>query len=157
MEIAIGQAAPSFSLYNTAKTLVSLHGLKGQNVILLFFPLAFTSTCTKELCSVRDDIAHYNNANATVFGISVDSVYTLQKFKEEQHLNFDLLSDFNKEASEAYNVLYETFGPMEMKGVSKRAAFVINKVGKLIYAEVCASPGDVPDFTAIKNSLQKGD
>ena len=154
MEITVGQQAPSFSLYNTERNLVSLDDVKGKNVVLLFFPLAFTSTCTAELCSVRDNIATYNDTNAVVFGISVDSTATLQRFKEDQNLNFDLLSDFNKTASKAYNVLYDSFGNMEMQGVSKRAAFVINPDGKILYAEVCASPADVPDFDKIKNSLQ---
>src|SRR4051812_44868701 len=107
--VEIGHKAPEFSLYDTTKTMVSLADLKGKNVLLLFFPLAFTSTCTTELCFVRDSISSYNNLNAKVFGISVDSAYTLAKFKHEQQLNFELLSDFNKEASIAYDSIYETF------------------------------------------------
>src|SRR6267378_2708714 len=98
MAIKVGQPAPAFALYDTEKNKVSLSDNKGKPVLLLFFPFAFTGTCTKELCSVRDDIALYNKVNATVFGISVDSLHTLKKFKEEQKLNFTLLSDFNKEA-----------------------------------------------------------
>src|SRR6201992_4531896 len=94
--IKVGQQAPDFTLYNSEKEKVTLSDLKGKNVLLLFFPQAFTGTCTKELCSTRDNIALYNQANAQVFGISVDSVFTLAKYKEEQHLNFPLLSDFNK-------------------------------------------------------------
>src|SRR4051812_40806922 len=105
MLIQKGQPAPAFSLYNPEKKLVSLADLKGKNVLLLFFPLAFTSVCTAELCSVRDNIGSYNNVNAIVLGISVDSLYTLGIFKREQHLNFDLLSDFNKEVSAAYGAL----------------------------------------------------
>jgi len=88
MKIEIWQAAPGFTLYNSEKKQVTLSELKGRNVLLLFFPLAFTSTCTKELCSVRDNIAWYNNVNAIVLAISVDSLHTLAKFKEEQQLNF---------------------------------------------------------------------
>src|SRR4030095_5366191 len=97
MKIEIGQQSPDFSLYDSDKKKVTLSHLNEQNVLLLFFPFAFTGTCTKELCSVRDNIALYNSANAQVFGISVDSIYTLAKYKEEQGLNFPLLSDFNKE------------------------------------------------------------
>ena len=104
-------------------------------VVLLFFPLAFTSVCTAELCSVRDNYALYNELNAVVYGISVDSAFTLAKFKEEQRLNFDLLSDFNKTASTAYDCLYSEFA-LGMKGVSKRSAFVIDKDGMIQYAEV---------------------
>src|ERR1700760_214568 len=100
--IEVGQAAPDFTLYNSEKEQVSLHDFKGKNVLLLFFPQAFTGSCTKELCSTRDNIALYNQANARVFAISVDSVFTLAKYKEEQQLNFPLLSDFNKDISTEY-------------------------------------------------------
>lgn len=152
MKIEVGQQAPDFTLHASDKTEVTLSAQKGSNVLLLFFPQAFTGVCTKELCSVRDNIAVYNNANATVFGISVDSPFTLAKFKEEQHLNFSLLSDFNKEVSDAYGALYEAFIGW-MKGVSKRAAFVIDKEGVIQYAEVLESAGDMPDFEAINAAL----
>jgi len=153
MAIEKGQQAPEFTLLDTDKNEVSLAGLEGRNVILLFFPLAFTSVCTKELCDVRDNISLYNNANATVLGISVDSLYTLKKFKEEQGFNFALLSDFNKTASKAYDVLYEVFPNSTMEGVSKRAAFVMDRNGVVQYAEVCATPRDVPSFEAIQDTL----
>ena len=152
MSITIGQSAPDFKLFNTEKQEISLSSLKGKNVLLLFYPLAFTGTCTKELCSVRDDIASYNNADAVVLGISVDSLFTQGKFKEEQKINFDLLSDFNKEASAAYGSLYSDF-VFGMKGVSKRSAFVVDKEGKIRYAEVLESAGDLPNFEAIKAFL----
>jgi len=153
MSISIGQQAPDFSLYNSDKQKVSLHDYKGKNVLLLFFPAAFTGTCTKELCSTRDNIALYNEANAQVFGISVDSAYTLAKYKEEQQLNFPLLSDFNKEASKAYDSLYEVFN-MDMRGVSKRSAFVLDKEGIVRYAEVLENAGELPDFGAIQTILK---
>src|SRR5579872_783834 len=124
MTIEVGQKAPAFTLHDSDKNVVTLAEQKGKNVLLLFFPFAFTGTCTKELCNVRDNIALYNNADAQVFGISVDSMATLSRFKQDQGLNFPLLSDFNKEASAAYGSLYEVFGGW-MKGVSKRSAFVI--------------------------------
>ena len=155
MTINIGQKAPDFMLYDTNKTSVSLAEQQGKNVVLLFFPLVFTSVCTAELCSVRDNIAWYNNTNATVFGISVDSPQTLAKFKEDQHLNFTLLSDFNKVVSAAYGCLYEDFG--WMKGVSKRSAFVIDKDGMVRYAEVLENAGAQPDFAAINNILSSLD
>jgi len=152
MKTEVGQKAPLFSLYDSEKNKINLADNKGKNVLLLFFPLAFTSVCTKELCNVRDNIAGFNNANAQVYGISVDSLYTLAKFKEEQQLNFPLLSDFNKEVSGAYNSLYETFG-FDMKGVSKRAAFIIDKQGIIKYAEVLEKASDLPDFEAINKTL----
>lgn len=154
MAIATGQTAPEFALYDTEKNLVSLSDQKGKNVVLLFFPLAFTSVCTAELCNVRDNIALYNRTNAQVFGISVDSLFTLGKFREEQHLTFPLLSDFNKEASEKYDSLYPEFG-FGMKGVSKRSAFVIDKEGVIQYAEVLDNARDQPDFGAIQAILEK--
>lgn len=153
MSVITGQTAPGFTLYDTDKKKVSLDDFKGQNVLVLFFPLAFTSVCTAELCSIRDNIAFYNSTNAVVLGISVDSLFTLNKFKSEQGLNFSLLSDFNKTVSAAYGTLYEVFPAFEMEGVSKRAAFVIDKEGKVQYAEICATPGDLPNFNNIQAIL----
>lgn len=150
MGLVLGQKAPDFSLYDHAKNKVNLHDFEGENVVLLFFPLAFTSVCTKELCMVRDQIALFNEANAVVFGISVDSLYVLNKYRAEQNLNFSLLSDFNKTASRSYDVLYPQFTSFEMEGVSKRAVFIICKDQKLRYMEVCDKPADLPDFSAIK-------
>jgi peroxiredoxin len=152
MSIQKGQTAPDFSLFNTEKNEVKLSDLRGKNVVLLFFPFAFTGTCTKELCSVRDSLSFYNDANAEVFGISVDTPHSLKKYKEEQQLNFPLLSDFNKEAMQAYDTMYETFA-MGMRGVAKRSAFVIDKEGIIQYAEVLEDAGKIPDFDAIQAVL----
>lgn len=152
MSIKPGQVAPAFSLFDTEKKKISLVDFKGQPVLILFFPLAFTSTCTKELCSIRDDIAHYNQLNVQVLGISVDSLFSLKKFKEEQKLNFPLLSDFNKEVSTAYDTIYPQFN-FEMKGVSKRSAFVVAPDGVLAYAEVLENAGEIPNFQAIQKVL----
>lgn len=152
MSIETGQKAPSFTLLDTEKNEVSLEGLKGQTVILLFFPLAFTGVCTTELCSVRDDLSSYNDLNARVYGISVDSLFTLEKFKAEQNLNFTLLSDFNKEVSALYGAQYEEF-VLGMKGVAKRSAFVIDAEGIIRYAEVLEEATDLPNFDAIKETL----
>jgi glutaredoxin-dependent peroxiredoxin len=152
--VQAGQTAPDFSLFDSDKNKTTLSELKGNNVLLLFFPQAFTGVCTAELCSIRDNIAMYNNANAKVLGISVDSVFTLKKFKEDQHYNFPLLSDFNKEVSRAYGTIYEDW-ILDMKGVSKRSAFIIDKNGVVQYAEVLESAGDLPNFEAINGILAK--
>lgn len=152
--IQIGQIAPQFSLYDSAKNKVNLSDYKGRNVLLLFFPQAFTSVCTKELCAVRDDIARYSNADAQVLGISVDSLYTLAKFKELQGYNFPLLSDFNKDVSELYGSLYTKWN-YDMEGVSKRSAFIIDKEGVVQYAEVLENAGEVPDFNAVNQLLEQ--
>ena len=141
MAVQTGQAAPDFSLFASDKQEVTLSEQKGKNIVLLFFPMAFTSVCTAELCNVRDNYDMYNKLNAQVYGISVDSPFTLAEFKKQQNLNFPLLSDFNKEASNAYGAMYETFA-MGMKGVSKRAAFVIDTEGVVQYAEVLEDAGN---------------
>jgi peroxiredoxin len=153
MKINIGQQAPDFSLYDSDKKKITLSELKGHNILLLFFPAAFSGTCTMELCSVRDNISVYNHVNVKVFGISVDMVYTLAKYKADQRLNFALLSDFNKDVSTAYGALYETFS-YEMKGVSKRSAFLIDKAGIIRYAEVLEKANDLPNFDRIQEILE---
>ena len=154
MSLKTGEKAPDFKLYNTEKKEVSLSEHKGKNVLLLFFPLAFTGTCTTELCSIRDNLTVYNDLNAVVFGISVDTPHSLVKFRVEQKLNFDLLSDFNKKASKAYDCLYASFGAMAMEGVSKRSAFVIDKEGILRYTEILEKATDLPNFDAIQSCLK---
>jgi len=151
--LTIGAKAPEFALFNTEKTKVTLSESLGKPVLLLFFPFAFTSVCTAELCEVRDNLAFYNELNATVYGISVDSPFTLGKFKEEQKLNFHLLSDFNKEVSAAYGALYESFA-LGLLGVSKRSAFIIDKEGIIQYAEVLENAGEQPNFEAIKETMK---
>lgn len=153
MSLQIGQKAPEFKLHDSDKKEVNLSDYKGKNVVLLFFPLAFTSVCTAELCNMRDNIAAYNNMNAEVLAVSVDSLFTLDKFKQEQKLNFPLLSDFNKEVSDAYGSIYTDFA-FDMKGVSKRSAFVIDTEGNIKYAEVLEDAGKVPNFEAIQSALK---
>lgn len=154
MEINVGNKAPNFTLRNTEKAEVSLEDYKGKNVVLLFFPLAFTGVCTTELCSMRDDIATYEGLDAEILAVSVDSLFVLEQFKKAENYNFTLLSDFNKSVSRAYGALYEEF-VLDMKGVSKRSAFVIDKEGMIQYAEVLESAGDLPNFEAVKAALTK--
>ena len=152
MALQTGQKAPAFTLVADDKQEVSLSDFAGQNVVLLFFPLAFTSVCTTELCTMRDDLQQYKDLNAQVLAVSVDSPFTLEAFKKQQNLPFPLLSDFNKATSRAYDALYEDF-VLNMKGVSKRAAFVIDEKGKIRYAEVLENAGELPDLAAVKKSL----
>jgi peroxiredoxin len=153
MKIEIGHKAPLFELTDSDKKIVKLADCIGQNVVLLFFPAAFTGTCTKELCQTRDELSTYNNMNARVFGISVDMPFTLTRFKEEQKLNFTLLSDFNKEAGTAYGCLYDNW-ILGLKGVDKRSSFVIDKTGIVRYAEILENASDYPNFDAIKKALE---
>jgi len=152
MSVKIGDVAPDFTLFSTEKKEVSLNEYEGKNVVLLFFPLAFTGVCTTELCTMRDDIGTYKNLDAEIIAISVDSLFTLEKFKEEQKLNFTMLADFNREVSKAYGSLYDEF-VLGMRGVSKRSVFVLDKTGKIQYAEVLESAGDLPNFEKVKETL----
>ena len=152
MSVQIGEKAPNFKLRATDKSEVSLEDYRGKNVVLLFFPLAFTGVCTDELCSMRDNIGTYEGLDAQVLALSVDSLFTLEQFKNQQKYNFPLLSDFNKTVSRAYGSLYEDF-VLDMKGVSKRSAFVIDKEGMVKYAEVLEDAGALPNFDAVKETL----
>lgn len=152
MAIQKGSQAPEFTLVNDQQKEVSLSDYRGKNVVLLFFPLSFTSVCTEELCSVRDSMSDYEQANAEVLGISVDSPFVLAEFKKQQNFNFDLLSDFNAEVSRDYGALYEDF-VMGLRNVAKRSAFVIDKDGVIQYAEVLENAGELPDLEQIKQEV----
>lgn len=154
MTLKPGDKAPDFTLYSSDKQPVTLSDYHGSNVVLLFFPLAFSGACTTELCSMRDDIASYEGLNAQVLAVSIDSPHTLNKFKEEQRFNFPLLSDFNKEVSKAYGAQYDVF-VLGMKGVAKRSAFVIDQDGIIRYTEVLETSSDLPNFEAVKETLQQ--
>lgn len=152
MALQKGDKAPAFTLVNTDKKEVRLDDFKGKNLVIVFFPMAYSSICTAELCSLRDNLSDYASLEAEVVGISVDSPFTLDQFRKDQNLPFQLLSDFNKEASAAYDALYENF-VFGLKGVSRRSAFVVDKDGIIQYAEVLESAGDLPNFEAVKQTL----
>lgn len=153
MSATVGQKAPDFQLPDQDKNMVTLSSQKGKNVVLLFFPAAFTGTCTKELCQTRDELSFYNGMNAQVYGISVDMPYTLVKFKSDNQLTFPLLSDFNKEAITAFGCKYDTWN-LGLKGVAKRASFVIDKEGVIRFAQILENASDYPDFDGIKKTLE---
>ncbi len=153
MPLRIGDKAPDFSLYSSEKELVHLHDYKGKNVVLLFFPLAFSSTCTKELGATRDDIADYRELDTEVLAISIDTPHSLARFKEENKFNFKMLSDFNKDVIRAYDVIYEEYGN-GMKGVSKRAVYVLDGEGIIRHIEVMENDSHIPDLDAVKISLR---
>ena len=154
MALAIGQKAPNFTLFSSDLKEVSLSDYAGKKVVIHFFPMAFTGVCTTQLCTMRDSFGYYEGLGAEVVGISVDSPFTLAKFKEDNTYQFPLLSDFNKEVSQAYGAYYDEF-VFNLKGVSKRAAFVVNENQEIIYAEVLESAGDLPDFNAIRSIVQQ--
>lgn len=152
MAVSIGHKAPEIILADTDKKMHKLSDYRGKNVVLLFFPAAFTGVCTREMCQTRDELSLYNAMNATVFGISVDMPFALGKFKELNNINFTLLSDFNKEAITAFDVKYEEW-IAGLKGVAKRSAFVIDKEGMVRFAQVLEQAGDYPDLEGVKKVL----
>jgi len=157
MPLKIGDKAPDFSLLNSNVEKVSLSDFGGKNVVLLFFPLANTGVCTKEMCTFRDELKGYEDLDAQVLGVSVDSPFALQMWAEKNNYNFPLLSDFNKEVSASYDALCDIFAPgkLDFKGVAKRSAFVIDKNGNIKYAEVLEDAGNEPSYEAIKKALSE--
>lgn len=144
--------ATNFTLKNTENKDISLSDFKNRkNVVLLFFPLAFSQVCTQELCSTRDNYKLYDSLDAEVLGISVDSYFTLKAFKQSNNLNFSLLSDFNKEVCSNYDVLYKDF--FGMKGVAKRSVFVINKEGIIVHNQILEDAGDLPNLSKVQEVL----
>ncbi|MBN8789264.1 MAG: redoxin domain-containing protein [Terrimonas sp.] len=152
MAIAVGTKAPDFTLINTEKKEVSLKDFAGKTLVINFFPAAFTGVCTEQLCSNRDELSFYNNIGAAVVAVSVDLPFSLGIFKAQQNINFDLLSDFNKDMIKAYGMYLEDF-VLGLKGVSKRGVVVVDKSGTVAYAEETANPGTQVNFAALKEAL----
>jgi len=152
MGISKGDVVKNFTLQNSNGEQESLTDLtKNGKAVLLFFPLAFSSTCTEELCVTRDNMKLFNSLKATVAAISVDSFFVLKEFKKANNLNFTLLSDFNREVSKQFDVIYDDF--YGLKGVPKRAAFVIDENLNVEYSEVLEDASKLPDFKAIQKVL----
>ncbi len=154
MALAVGTKAPDFKLFNSDKKEVSLSDFAGKNLIIQFFPAAFTGVCTAQMCSSRDELAFYNNMNAAVVGVSVDMVFSLGVFKEQNGITFDLLSDFNKTLIADYDMVQVDFA-LGMKGVAKRGAVLIDKDGIIQYAETTENPGVQVNFEALKAAVEK--
>jgi peroxiredoxin len=155
MALKIGDKAPDFTLFNQDGEAVSLSNFKGKKVVLLFFPAANTGVCTKEMCTFRDEVTVFENLNAQVLGISVDTHFALKMFAEKNQFKFPLLSDFNKKVIVDYDVFLDVFvpGKFDYKGTAKRASFVINEEGVITFIEVLASPGEEPNYEAIKKAV----
>ncbi|MBT3603089.1 MAG: redoxin domain-containing protein [Candidatus Latescibacteria bacterium] len=156
MSLSVGDQAPGFTLkrkHADGLDDVSLSDYQGQkNVVILFFPLAYTSVCTDELCSVSQGLDAYDNLNAQVVGVSVDSPFAQEAWANANDITIPLLSDFNKEVSAAYDSQFEDL--LGFKGVAKRSAFVIDKNGVVQFASVSDDPKELPDFAAIKACLE---
>ncbi len=154
MALAVGTKAPDFKLFNSEKKEVSLSDFAGKNLVIQFFPAAFTGVCTAQMCSSRDELAFFNGVNASVVGVSVDMPFSLGEFKAKNAINFDLLSDFNKDFIKAYDMYLENFA-LGMKGVAKRGVVVIDKDGIIQYTETTPTPGDQVNFEALNAALEK--
>ena len=156
MGITVGDQAPDFALKSKSgddMNDISLSDYRGEkNVVILFFPLAYTGVCTDEMCSVSGGLADYDALDAQVLGISVDSPFAQEAWAKENDITVPLLSDFNKEVSAAYGSQFEDL--IGFKGVAKRSAFVVDKTGVVRFASVSDDPTELPDFDAIKACLQ---
>ena len=156
MPIAVGDVAPEFELIlNIGEAPVRLSDYRGEkSVLLLFFPLAFSEVCTEEMCLIAEDYDAWQALGAEVIGASIDSPYVTKKFADACKATYPILSDFNKEAAESYGVLIDDFAGL--KGVTARAAFLVDLEGRIAYAEITENPGVLPDFDAIKQVLAGG-
>lgn len=154
MRVTEGQPAPGFTLPTDAMDTLSLEDLRGEQVLLLFFPGAFSSVCTTELNEVNTDLASFGDGSIHVLGISTDSPFVLKEFKRVHGFSFPLLSDHDAEVSARYGAKYDhDFTDLNLDRISKRAAFVIDADGIVRYAEVLDNAGRIPDFDAIKAVL----
>ena len=154
MALAVGSKAPDFKLFNTEKKEVTLSDFKGHNLVIHFFPAAFTGVCTAQLCNSRDELTFYTDLNVAVVGVSVDMPFSLSAFKAKLNLNFDLLSDFNKEMIKAYDMVQENFS-VGLKGVARRGVILVDKQGIIRYVEVTPGTGDQINFDALKEAASK--
>ncbi len=151
MSVDVGSRAPDFTLTNQDREPVTLSAQRGRPVVLAFFPAAFSSVCTKELCTFQDRLARLNQANARVFGISVDTFFTLKAFQVDQKLAFPLLSDFNKQVIREYGVFNEDM--IGLKGIAKRAVFVLDRDGVVRHREVLEDARSEPDYEKVFSVL----
>lgn len=152
MSTAIGEKVTDFELMSHKGDAVKLSDqLKNGPVVLAFFPMAFTGVCTAEMCEFRDSLKDFENLKATVYGVSVDSRFSLKAFAEQQELNFSLLSDFNKEVAGQLGILYADF--LGMKGVAKRSVFVVKPDSTVAYRWVTENAGDRPDLNEVREAL----
>ena len=153
MSVDVGSTAPDFTLTNHDRQPVTLSAQRGKPVVLAFFPAAFSSVCTKELCTFRDSIARLGTLKAQVYGISVDTFFTLKAFHDHEKLSFPLLSDFNKQVIRDYGVFNADM--IGLKGIAKRAVFVIDRQGVVRHREVLDDARNEPDYGKVFEALTR--
>ena len=152
MAADVGSKAPDFTLMNHDRQPVTLSALRGRPVVLAFFPAAYSSVCVTELCTFRDSLEKLNAANAQVYGISVDTFFALKAFHESQQLSFALLSDFNKQVIRDFGVFNEDM--IGLKGIARRAVFVLDKHGVVRHREVLEDARNEPDYGKVFSTLE---
>ena len=155
MAAEIGQKAPDFELFDANKQPTKLSDSKGKNVVLAFYPGAFTGVCTTEMCTFRDRFDSFNSMNAQVFGISVDVFFSQKVFSDTNNLNFPLLSDYTRETVNAYGIALPNFAGMEGYTASQRAVFVIDKEGVIKFKWVGENPGVEPDYDEVQRQVDQ--
>jgi peroxiredoxin len=155
MAVEVGQQAPDFKLYDADRKERSLGEFRGKNVVLAFYPGAFTGVCTTEVCTFRDRMDGLNSLNAQVLGISVDGAFAQKVFSDQNNLNFPLLSDFQRQTVSDYGVTLPNFAGMEGYVAAQRAVFVVDQGGVVRYKWVAPNPGVEPDYDEIQAELGK--
>ncbi len=156
MVLRVGQRVPDFALADHLKQERKLSEfIQKGNVVIAFFPFAFSGTCDREMCTFRDSMSRFNALQATVVAISVDSVYTLKVFAQTYNLEYPLLSDFNKKVSRAFDVLQDPWIHFGYRGVAKRSVFVLDKKGILRYRWVTDVPSEEPPYDEVIETLKK--
>ena len=153
MAVEIGQAAPDFSLYDTERQKRSLSEFKGQNVVLTFFPGAFTGVCSTVMCTLRDQVGQYNSLNAQIIGISVDPPFSQKVWIDQNNVTYPFLSDFNREAVNKYDVALPNLASMEGYVAAKRAVFVLDKEGIVRYKWVSDTPANELDYDEVQKAV----
>jgi peroxiredoxin len=153
MAVEIGQVAPDFTLFDSARQKVTLSEQRGKKVVIAFFPAAFTGVCEKELCTFRDSMEALNGLNAQVLAVSVDAPFANAAFAQRNQLTFPVLSDYAREATEAYGVALNNFAGMPGYTASQRAVFVVDEEGAITYTWIAPNPGVEPDYDAVKAAL----
>ena len=151
--IELNDIAPEFTLKNTEKEDISLSDFNGQTVVLAFYPGAFTGVCDTEMCTLQDNLKSFNDLDAIVIGISVDSPWANGGFTNQYNLEFDLLSDIDRSVIKSYGVLFEGLGGIDGYTCANRAVFII-KDGTVKYKWIAPSPGEEPDYEEIQNKLK---
>ena len=145
----LNETAPDFNLKNTEKNDIALSSYKGKTVILAFYPGAFTGVCDTEMCTLRDSMNSFNDLNATVLGISVDSPWANAEFAKKYEINFNLLSDYNRDVSKAYDMIFNGLGGLEGYECSNRGVLIIDGEGLIQYRWVAENPGIEPNYSEI--------